>query len=100
MDDAAEKGDAIAREILHDAARELAAICDAVRGQLFEKSEPARVAYIGGVFRSRTVLEKFTELVGTSVAPPIHGPAAGALLEAYRAVGVQCVLSNVPAEKE
>ena len=99
VDDAAENGDAIAREILNDAARELAAIAAAVRGQLFEKAEPARVAYIGGVFRSRTVLEKFTELVGRSVAAPIYGPAAGALLEAYRAAGVQCTLSNVPAEK-
>ena len=100
VDDAAENGDAIAREILNEAARELATIAAAVRGQLFEKAEPARVAYIGGVFRSRTVLATFTELVGKSVAPPIYGPAAGALLEAYRAVGVQCMLSNVPVEKE
>ena len=100
VDDAAENGDAIAREILNEAARELATIAAAVRGQLFEKGELARVAYIGGVFRSRTVLAKFTELVGKSVAPPIYGPAAGALLEAYRAVGVQCMLSNVPVEKE
>jgi N-acetylglucosamine kinase-like BadF-type ATPase len=100
VDDAAENGDAIAREILNDAARELATIAAAVRGQLFEKADPARVAYIGGVFRSRTVLATFTELVGKSVAPPIYGPAAGALLEAYRAAGVPCTLSNVPAEKE
>jgi N-acetylglucosamine kinase-like BadF-type ATPase len=100
VDDAAENGDAIAREILNEAARELATIAAAVRGQLFEKGELARVAYIGGVFRSCTVLAKFTELVGKSVAPPIYGPAAGALLEAYRAVGVQCMLSNVPVEKE
>jgi N-acetylglucosamine kinase-like BadF-type ATPase len=99
VDQAAENGDAMAREILNDAARELAAIADAVRGQLFDKGEPVRVAYIGGVFRSRTVLEKFTALVGDGVAPPIYGPAAGALLEAYRAVGVQCALSDVPVEK-
>jgi N-acetylglucosamine kinase-like BadF-type ATPase len=100
VDDAAENGDAIALEILNDAARELATIAAAVRSQLFEKADPARVAYIGGVFRSRTVLATFTELVGKSVAPPIYGPAAGALLEAYRAAGVQCTLSNVPVEKE
>jgi N-acetylglucosamine kinase-like BadF-type ATPase len=100
VDDAAENGDAIAREILNEAARDLAIIAAAVRVQLFEKGELARVAYIGGVFRSCTVLAKFTELVGKSVAPPIYGPAAGALLEAYRAVGVQCMLSNVPVEKE
>jgi hypothetical protein len=37
--------------------------------------------------------------VGDGVGPPIYGPAAGALLEAYRAAGVQCTLSNVPTEK-
>jgi N-acetylglucosamine kinase len=99
VDQAAENGDAMAREILHDAARDLAAIADAVRGLLFDKGEPVRVAYIGGVFRSRTVLERFTALVGDGVGPPIYGPAAGALLEAYRAAGVQCTLSNVPTEK-
>jgi N-acetylglucosamine kinase-like BadF-type ATPase len=99
VDQAAENGDAMAREILNEAARDLAAIADAVRGQLFDKEERVRVAYIGGVFRSRTVLEKFTALVGDGVGPPIYGPAAGALLEAYRAAGVRCSLSNVPTEK-
>jgi N-acetylglucosamine kinase-like BadF-type ATPase len=103
VDDAAEKGDAIAREILNDAARELATIAAAVRGQLFDKGEAVRVAYIGGVFRSRIVLERFRELIqkeiGDSVAPPLLGPAAGALLEAYRAVGLKCTLSNAPQEK-
>ncbi len=103
VDDAAETGDVTAREILNEAARELAAIAAAVRNQLFDEGEPARVAYIGGVFRSRTVLERFRTLVqseeGNQVAPPIYGPAAGALLEAYRAAGIRCTLSNVPTEK-
>jgi N-acetylglucosamine kinase-like BadF-type ATPase len=103
VDAAAENGDAIAREILNDAARELATIASAVRGQLFDKGESVRVAYIGGVFRSRMVLERFRELIqkeiGESVAPPLLGPAAGALLEAYRAAGLQCSLSNAPREK-
>ena len=50
------------------------------------------VAYIGGVFQSRTVLERFRGLVelepGNCCGPPRHGPAEGALLEAYRAVGL------------
>ncbi len=99
VDQAAENGDTLAREILNEAARDLAAIAGAVRGQLFAKGERVRVAYIGGVFRSRTVLEKFIALVGEGAGPPIHGPAAGALLEAYRAAGVRCTLSNVPTEK-
>jgi N-acetylglucosamine kinase-like BadF-type ATPase len=103
VDDAAENGDLTAREILDDAAQQLATIAAAVRSQLFDEGEPARVAYIGGVFQSRTVLERFRTMAGkepgNSVAPPLHGPAAGALLEAYRAAGVQCMLSNVPQEK-
>jgi N-acetylglucosamine kinase-like BadF-type ATPase len=99
VDEAAENGDAIAREIVSDAARELWAIASAVRGQLFEKNESVRVAYVGGVFRSRTVRETFLALAGDRTAPPLQGPAAGALLEAYRAAGVRCTLSNAPSEK-
>jgi hypothetical protein len=50
------------------------------------------VAYIGGVFQSQTVLEHFRTLVelepGNRCGPPRHGPAEGALLEAYRVVGL------------
>jgi N-acetylglucosamine kinase-like BadF-type ATPase len=103
VDEAAEHGDAMAREILNDAARELAGIAAAVRGRLFDAGEPVRVAYIGGVYSSRTVLERFVTLVqeepGNRVAPPIYGPAGGALLEAYRMAGLRCALSNAPQEK-
>jgi N-acetylglucosamine kinase-like BadF-type ATPase len=103
VDQAAEHGDAMAREILNDAAGELASIAAALRGRLFQAGEPVRVAYIGGVFRSRTVLERFVTLVqeepGNRVAPPIYGPAGGALLEAYRLAGLRCTLSNAPREK-
>jgi len=97
VDEAAENGDGIAREILVDAAEKLAALAGAVRKQLFNEVEPVRLAYIGGVFRSRAVLEHFREL--TAATPPIYGPAAGALLEAYRSAGVECTLTNVPVEK-
>ena len=97
VDEAAENGDGIAREILVDAAEKLAALAGAVRKQLFNEVEPVRLAYIGGVFRSRVVLEHFREL--TAATPPIYGPAAGALLEAYRSAGVECTLTNVPVEK-
>ena len=97
VDEAAESGDGIARDILVDAAEKLAALAGAVRKQLFNEVEPVRLAYIGGVFRSRVVLEHFREL--TAATPPIYGPAAGALLEAYRSAGVECTLTNVPVEK-
>jgi len=55
------------------------------------------------VFRSRTLLDRFRTLVqmetGNQVLAPVHGPAAGALLEAYHAAGMNCRLSNVPEEK-
>jgi N-acetylglucosamine kinase-like BadF-type ATPase len=100
VDEAASNGDEVARAILEHAATQLAVIAEAVRQKLFR--EPALVAYVGGVFRSQILLERFrTVLEGTGnrVMAPIHGPAAGALLEAYRAAGVVCKLSNVPEEK-
>jgi hypothetical protein len=50
------------------------------------------VAYMGGVFQSRAVLERFRTLVelepGNCCAPPRLPPAHGALVEAYRAIGL------------
>jgi N-acetylglucosamine kinase-like BadF-type ATPase len=91
MNYAAENGDPMARKILSEAARELALLARAVRGQLFDPQEPVRCAYAGGVFHSRTLRTSFREALGGDPAlvatPPVHGPAAGALLVAYRAVG-------------
>jgi N-acetylglucosamine kinase-like BadF-type ATPase len=100
VNDAATSGDEIARAILEEAAQQLAVIAEAVRQKLF--GEPALVAYVGGVFRSEILLERFRailEAAGNRVMAPIYGPAAGALLEAYRAAGIACTLSNVPEEK-
>jgi N-acetylglucosamine kinase-like BadF-type ATPase len=92
VDEAAEAQDPVARSILLNSGDDLAAFGAAVRSQLWEPGEAVTVAYIGGVFRSRTVLDRFRELVetapGTRCAPPRHGPEAGALLEAYRAAGL------------
>lgn len=102
VDERAEQGDLIAREILRNAAHELAKIAGAVRRQLFPAGETARIAYAGGVFRSATVLSTFRKIVEAeqgNVEAPLHGPAAGALLEAYRTAGIHCALSNAPEEK-
>ena len=103
VDQEAENGDQSARDILAEAAQQLAALAGAVHDQLFDDGEAARVAYIGGVFRSSIVLATFRRMVeaveGNQVRPPVHGPAAGALLESYRAAGISCKLSNVPEEK-
>jgi N-acetylglucosamine kinase-like BadF-type ATPase len=102
VNDAATSGDEVARAILEDAAQQLAIIAAAVRQQLFEAGEDTIVAYVGGVFRSTILLERFRALLEGAmnrVMAPLYGPAAGALLEAYRAAGVTCTLSNVPEEK-
>lgn len=103
VDAAAAEGDGVASAILRDAAHHLASMAASVRLQLFKPGEPARVAYIGGVFRSRLLLQHYRMLVeledANTCAPPLHGPAAGALLEAYRARGLHPALSNVPEFK-
>lgn len=104
VDQAAEDGDAVAQEILQTAAGQLAALAFAVRRQLFLPGEAALVAYIGGVFRSRRLRDQFVRLVeqepGNRCGPPVYGPAAGALLEAYREVGLNPELQDLPqAEK-
>jgi len=91
VDQAAIAGDAVARDILHNAAQQLAVLTSSVRGQLWQTGEPARVAWTGGVFESRMLLERYRCLVeledGNRAGPPRYSPAAGALIEAYRAVG-------------
>ncbi len=103
VDQAAGEGDPAAREILMRSGQALAQLAAAVRPQLFQPAEPARISYLGGVFRSPVVRERFFELVasdpGNHVEPPLYGPAAGAFLEAYRAAGVSCALADVPEEK-
>jgi N-acetylglucosamine kinase len=92
-DAAAAEGDAVAMVILNNAAMQLAMLVASVRSQLWKPGDAVDVAYIGGVFQSATVLERFRLLVelepGNRCGPPRHGPAEGALLEAYRAVGLK-----------
>ncbi len=71
----------------------------AARGQLFQPGEPVRASHVGGVFRSAILIEEYRRLLGIRSAPPIYGPAAGALLEAYRSAGLAPELSNLPAFK-
>ena len=101
VDDAAMAGDAVARDILHNAAQQLAVLTSSVRRQLWIAGESARVAWTGGVFGSRILLERYRYLVeledGNHTGPPEYNPAAGALIEAYRAAGLQPHLSGMPA---
>jgi N-acetylglucosamine kinase len=103
VDAAAAAGDEVAREIILAAGRQLASIAGSVRGQLWRPGEPARVAYIGGVFHSDLLRGEFIRLVekeaGNRCGPPRYGPAAGALLEAWRAAGLHPELKDVPELK-
>jgi len=100
VDEAARGGDAIALELMGAAAQLLAVLSSSVRRQLFGSGEPVRQVPVGGVFRSDVVHQRFRMLVemedGCFIADPLHGPAAGALLEAYRIAGITCTLKDVP----
>jgi N-acetylglucosamine kinase len=99
VDEVALSGDAVARDILNDAAQSLATIAAAVRGQLFAPAEIVTVSYAGGAFQSVVLLERFRLLVelvdGNRVTAPRFGPAAGALIEAYRLAGIECALDGM-----
>jgi len=98
VDAAALAADAVAAEIVNRAAIDLAMLAASVRQQLWQPGDAVEVAYIGGVFESLTVRERFRMLVemetGCRCGPPLHGPAEGALLEAYRAAGLDPLLKR------
>jgi len=93
MDRAAGEGDAVALYIVNQAAQELAQLAAAVRGQLWQPGDAVEIAYSGGVFESRMLLERFRLLVemeaGNRVRAPLRPPHLGALREAYRAAGLR-----------
>ena len=90
VDQAADNGDLVALQIIHDAAMHLATLAGSVRGQLWLKRSAVEVAFIGGVFESRRLLERFRLLVeleeGVQCVAPVRGPAEGALREAIRSL--------------
>ena len=100
VDTAAAGGDTVAQQIMNGAAVQLSMLASAVRSMLFAERERVRVSYIGGVFRSTRVLERFRGMMELDerceVAPPAYGPAAGALIEAYRLASLAVQVSNLP----
>ena len=101
VNDAAETGDLCARAILEQAAQNLADYTLAVCHNLFAKNDSISLAHIGGVFKSRLLLEAFRQRIAPFEAtPPLYGPATGALLEAYREAGLAPTLTNVPEHEK
>jgi N-acetylglucosamine kinase-like BadF-type ATPase len=103
VDEAAREGDRVAREILRTGAWELAQLVARVRRRIFKPKEQVLVSYIGGVWKSKIVRDRFRKLVeeqgGNRVQPPALGPTAGALLAAYRNAGHAAIkLKNLPPE--
>jgi N-acetylglucosamine kinase-like BadF-type ATPase len=92
VDEAVLEGDEVARQIVTNAAQHLATITAAVHEQLFDAGEPAPVAYAGGAFRNTLLRDLFRALVEMDAdckcSAPLHKPAIGALIEAYRAAGL------------
>jgi N-acetylglucosamine kinase-like BadF-type ATPase len=95
VDEVARSGDAVALDILNGAAQSLATFASAVRGQLFATDEPVMVSYSGGVFSSPVLLARFKMLIeldgANRLSAPRFRPAEGALIEAFRAAGVEVV---------
>lgn len=103
IDEAARDGDRVAREILRSGASELAQLAAHVRRRIFKPKDLVLVSYIGGVWKSKMVRDRFRKLVEEQgenrVQAPALGPAAGALLAAYRNAGrLNIKLKNLPPE--
>jgi N-acetylglucosamine kinase-like BadF-type ATPase len=96
VDRIASEGDPVAASILQHAAQQLAMLAGSVRRQLWNEElsrvSPIRLSWIGGVFQSQILLERFRTLAlldgHVEAAPPRRSPAAGALILAYRVAGL------------
>ncbi|MCL4784834.1 MAG: ATPase [Bryobacterales bacterium] len=103
VDEAAREGDACSVEILHNAAQQLATMAAVVRESLFAPGEPAAASYVGGVFHSEILRNRYRMLVeleeGNCFAAPVYGPAEGALIEALRADGISATLTCLSAKR-
>jgi len=91
---AARDGDRAAVQIFDDAARELAAVAEAVRRALqFASDEPVRVSYSGGVFNAGALmldpLQRHLRAQSSTyrLQAPLFTPSAGAAIHAAKLAG-------------
>ena len=90
----AEKGDDLAQEILTDAATILAEMATVTADRLGLLKRTVLVSYGGGVFNNPSFLSSFkfqlfVRLPGADLVKPVFNPDVGALLLAYRNVGIE-----------
>jgi N-acetylglucosamine kinase-like BadF-type ATPase len=92
VDHIAEEGDPTAIGLMQQAAQQLALLVASVRRQLWSDGDSVPVSWTGGAFQSTTLLDRFRLLIELQDAAvcqaPRHGPAAGALLLAWKAAGL------------
>jgi N-acetylglucosamine kinase-like BadF-type ATPase len=102
--EAAEAGDAVASDLLREAAAALSFYVEGAHRNLFASEACSAICYIGGVFRSKLLLSSFQKVVqqrlGVSPSAPKLSPAAGALIEALRRDGNAAELSGVPESEK
>jgi N-acetylglucosamine kinase-like BadF-type ATPase len=93
VDHLAEEGDPTAIGLMQQAAQQLALLIASVRRQLWSEGETVPVSWTGGAFQSTTLLDRFRLLIALQDAAvceaPLHGPAVGALMLAWKAAGLQ-----------
>jgi len=92
---AAQQGDNVARNILEEGGKFLAALARTVSNRLQLEPSELQVACVGGVFRGELMREAFRRSLGDQlpaaiIIPPRFDPAIGALLLAYRGAGTEC----------
>ncbi len=103
VDQVAAAGDAVARQVLLEAGRSLAAYAAAVRGRLFAETDSVPLVQVGGAFQSRFVQEGFREVLAgarNEILMPRFDPAVGALLAAYALAGVAVDTERLESGRE
>ncbi len=108
VDRIASEGDPIATDILRQSAQNLALLSASVQRQLWNEQTytagPIQISWIGGVFQSQILLERFRTLIAlngfNTPQPPQRSPAAGALILAYRAAGLPLIPQPGPEIKK
>lgn len=99
VDEAAAAGDTVARAILECAAEHLANLAQVVFNSLGLQVGQHRVSYVGGVFRSSILLDRFCSLLSHSLGPNmVQKPRFPAIVGAWQVAAQAAGLPATPSE--